>query len=70
MEDAGWTEGRLQGYLDEYGAQRLEDLTRTLASNLMEYLKSEIRRNEIATATSSPRNDTKEDNNGGVHDPW
>jgi len=44
MDDAGWTEGRLQGYLDQYGAEKLEDLTKTLASNLMEYLKSEIRR--------------------------
>ena len=82
MDDAGWTQGRLEGYLEQFGAKRLEDLTETLASNLIEYLKSEIRRNEtlkrvqgdnkdeIATATASPRNDTKEDNDGGVHDPW
>lgn len=63
MEDANWTGGRLKGYLEEYGAQRLEDLTRTLASNLIEYLKSEIKRLALAPAS-------KEDNNGGVHDPW
>jgi len=44
MDEAGWTGGRLQGYLAQYSAERLEDLTETLASNLMEYLKSEIRR--------------------------
>lgn len=44
LDDAGWTKGRLQGYLEQYGAEKLQDLTETLASNLMEYLKSEIRR--------------------------
>ncbi|MGB3341305.1 MAG: phage protein GemA/Gp16 family protein [bacterium] len=52
MDDAGWTEGRLQGYLEQYGAERLEDLTKTLASNLMEYLKSEIRRNAMSPANT------------------
>ena len=47
MAEAGWTEGRLRGYFEQFGAERLEDLTRTMASNLIEYLKSEIRRREI-----------------------
>lgn len=44
MEDAGWTQGRLEAYLEQFGAKQLKDLTETLASNLIEYLKSEIRR--------------------------
>lgn len=46
MEIAGWTEGRLKDYLEQFGAERLEDLTRTLASNLIEYLKAEIQRKQ------------------------
>ena len=44
MEEAGWTEGRLKEYLEQFGAKQPADLTRTLASNLIEYLKSEIAR--------------------------
>lgn len=44
MEEAGWTEGRLIEYLEQFGAKQTADLTRTLASNLIEYLKSEILR--------------------------
>lgn len=45
MNDADWTEGKLKDYLEQFGAQRLEDLTYTLANELIDYLNSEIRAN-------------------------
>jgi len=48
MEEVGWTNGRLKDELEKYGAERLEDLTRTLAGNLIEYLKSLRKRQEVA----------------------
>ena len=57
MEDAGWTEGRLKGYLEDFGAQKPEDLTRTLASNLIEYLKDEIRRAALSHAKNEGSDD-------------
>lgn len=55
MADAGWTEGKLKGYLESIGAKELKDLTDTLASNLIERLKSEIRRNMVPSARGNRR---------------
>jgi hypothetical protein len=63
MDDAGWTEGRLKGYLEDFGAEKPEDLTRTLASNLIEYLKSEIKRSALSHAG-------KRDDSDDIPDPW
>jgi hypothetical protein len=44
IRDAGWNEDRVKGYLVSLKIQRIEELSRTLASNFIEYLKSEKRR--------------------------
>ncbi len=44
IRDADWNEDRLKGYLESFKVQRIEELSRTLASNFIEYLKSEKRR--------------------------
>ena len=43
MEDASWTHGKLNDYLEQFCARRLEDLTRPLAGNLIRKLTVEAR---------------------------
>ncbi len=44
LRDVGWNDERMKGYLESLKIQQLEELSRTLASNFIEYLKSEKRR--------------------------
>jgi hypothetical protein len=44
LRDVGWNDERVKGYLGSLKITRIEELSRTLASNFIEYLKSEKRR--------------------------
>jgi len=43
MEDAGWTQGKLNDYLEQFCARQLGDLTLPLAGNLIRKLTVEVR---------------------------